>query len=331
MSKPLWTSQREGFEESLRYMKGRMRDEIRSLKTPWPKFNDAGTDGLEWNTVTVLGGRPSAGKTLIKDQIVRESFTLNAGDDFRVLEFQFEMLARSSAIREYSSVLGRSYKYLCSAEGKLAEDDLTKCYNYAKNRIKYPVDVVQEACTVDLFEETIHQYMELHKTIEMVDGKPKINYKKVLITLDHSVLLAKATYEKDKMETLYHLGEVLTKLKRIYPICFFILSQLNRNIDNPDRNEDGRYGNYILDSDFFGADALLQHADLQVGLNRPAKQKIRYYGPDKYIIDDDKVLAIHFLKCRNGDTRLSFFRAEFDKMRITEMPTPPKATRTKTI
>jgi len=123
---------------------------------------------------------------------------------------------------------------------------------------------------------------------------------------------------------LYNLGEMVTELKRRYPIAFIILTQLNRGIDNPERNEDGKYGNYILESDIFGSDALLQHADTLIGINRPAKQKIRFYGPDKYIIENDRVLVLHFLKCRNGDARMSFFKAEFERMRISEMPTPPQ-------
>ena len=61
-----------------------------------------------------------------------------------------------------------------------------------------------------------------------------------------------------------------------------------------------------------------------VGVNRPAKQKIRYYGPDRYIIDDDRTLVFHFLKARNGDARMSFFRAEFEQMKVSEMQTPEK-------
>ena len=116
----------------------------------------------------------------------------------------------------------------------------------------------------------------------------------------------------------------MTYLKRIYPIIFIILTQLNRDINSPERNEDGKYGNYVLESDIFGSDAILQHADNVIGITRPAKQKIRFYGPDRYVIEDDKVIVLHFLKCRNGDTRLSFFRAEFEKMRIIEMITPPQ-------
>lgn len=331
-----WKDQRAGFQDSLKYLQGRMKGEIKSLRTPWPKFNDAGTDGIEWHSTTVIGGRPASGKTLIKDQIIREAFKLNSADDFRVLEFSLEMLARVSAIREYSAILGKTYKYLCSAEAgvKLTPGDLKSCLEYANTRVKYPIDIIEEPCTVSEFRLYIQQYMDEHSTKEdgqeeyIEDGVKKTRtfqktvYKKTIITLDHSLLLKKDAYEKDKYDMLYALGEALTFLKRRYPIAFIILSQLNRNIDTPERQENGKYGNYILESDIFGADALLQHADMLVGINRPGKQKIQYYGPDRYIIDNEFILVMHFIKCRNGDTRMSFFKAEFEKMQITEMLTP---------
>jgi len=319
--KKKWNSQREGFQDSLKYLQGRMHGHIKSLKTPWPKFNDATTDGIEWNTLTVIGGRPASGKTLIAEQIVRESFPLNPGENFRVLQFQFEMLARTSAIREYSSVIGRSYKYLCSADGKLSDADLQRCYDYAKEKIKYPIDVVETPCTIEEFKEIVRDYMLSNASY---DSEGNMITPKVLITIDHSLLFKKASYEKDKHDMLNNLGEALTLLKRQYSLSFIVLSQLNRNIDNPERSEEGKYGNYVLESDLFGADALLQHADTVIGINRPAKQKIRFYGPDRYVIEDDRVIVLHFLKCRNGDTRLSFFRAEFEKMKIVEMITPPQ-------
>ena len=312
----IWKSQKEGLKESLDYLKGRKEGLITSIKTPWVKFNDATTDGLEWNTLTVVAGRPGSGKTLIKDQIIREAFVRNPGETFNVLEFQLEMLARMSAVREYSAILGKSYKYLCSADGVLADEDLQRCYEYAKKKVNLPIDIVENSVTADEFKAIIEDYMEEKKIL----GK----YTKTIITLDHSILLKKKSGQQ-RLDALADLGDVLTELKRKYPILFVILSQLNRNIDNPERNEDGKYGNYVLESDIFGGDALLQHADTVIGINRPAKQKIRFYGPDRFIIEDETVLVMHFLKCRNGDTRMSFFKAEFNKMKITESDTPPQA------
>lgn len=312
----IWKSQKEGLKESLDYLKGRKEGLITSIKTPWVKFNDATTDGLEWNTLTVVAGRPGSGKTLIKDQIIREAFVRNPGETFNVLEFQLEMLARMSAVREYSAILGKSYKYLCSADGMLSDEDLQRCYEYAKKKVNLPIDIVENSVTAEEFKAIIEEYMEEKKVL----GK----YTKTIITLDHSILLKKKNGQQ-RLDALADLGDMLTELKRKYPIMFIILSQLNRNIDHPERNENGKYGNYILSSDIFGGDALLQHADTVVGINRPALQKINFYGPDRYIIQDDSVLVMHFLKCRNGDTRMSFFKAEFDKMKITESETPPQA------
>ena len=305
-----WVGQHAAFSEALKYMNARQKGEEKSIYTPWPKFNDAATDGLEWNTLTVIGGRPGSGKTLIKDQIIRESFALNPHDKFRVLEFQFEMVGRTSAIREFSSMTGKTYKELCSAGSILQPEVLNKCLLYAKERVKNPVDIISTPLTVNQMREQIDMYMDLHKG------------EKTIITLDHTMLVKRAPYQNNTLDMMFELGEFFTQCKRDYPCLFIALSQLNRNIDSPERAIDGKYGNYILESDIFGSDAMLQHADMLIGINRPAKQKIRYYGPDRYIIEDDKTLVLHFLKARNGDARMSFFKAKFEQMKIEEMLTP---------
>lgn len=313
--KPSWGGQYESFNEALKYMLNRQKGLEKSIYTPWPKFNDATTDGLEWNTLTVIGGRPGSGKTLIKDQIIRESFSLNPDDNFRVLEFQFEMVGRTSAMREFSSVTGKTYKQLCSAGSKLSTDVINTCHQYAKERVKNPVDIISRPMTVNQMREQIDMYMDEHKGT------------KTIITLDHTILVKRAPYQNNRLDMLFELGEFFTQCKRDYPCLFIALSQLNRNIDNPERAVDGKYGNYVLESDIFGSDAMLQHADNLIGINRPAKQKIRYYGPDRYIIKDDRTLVLHFLKARNGDTRMSFFKGEFEKMQIAEMATPEQQDR----
>ena len=310
-----WNGQYQSFNEALKYMLDRQSGKEKSIQTPWPKFNDAVTDGLEWNTLTVIGGRPGSGKTLIKDQIIRESFVLNPAEEYRVLEFQFEMVGRTSALREFSSITGKTYKELCSAGTVLTTETFNKCHLYAKDRVKNPVDIISTPMTVNQMREQIDMYMEEHKG------------QKTIITLDHSILVKRAPYQNSRLDMLFELGEFFTQCKREYPCMFICLSQLNRNIDNPDRAVDGKYGNYVLESDIFGSDAMLQHADTLIGINRPAKQKIRFYGPDRYIIQDDKTLVLHFLKARNGDTRMSFFRAQFEMMKIIEMDTPPQQER----
>ena len=319
MTKLPWKTQKQAFQEALVYIKGRKEGTITSLKTPWEKVNEATLDGFEWQSTNIIGGRPGTGKTAVKDQLIREAFGLNPVDNMRCLEFSLEMVAKVSAVRGFSSFVGRSYKYLCSADGEISDEDSAKCLEYAKMMVKYPIDVVEEAPTVEGFEKIIRQYMA-HYAVKSVnkEGKEITTYKKTIITLDHSLLLE----GKNRNDMLNALGAVLTKLKRIYPIVFIILSQLNRSIDHPERNEDGKYGNYVLDSDIFGSDALLQHADTVIGLNRPGKQKIRFYGPERYIVPDETLLVMHFLKSRNGVNGLAFFKTQFEQMKIAVCPTP---------
>ena len=314
-SEPAWDGQYKSFNEALKYMLDRQSGKEKSIQTPWPKFNDAITDGLEWNTLTVIGGRPGTGKTLIKDQIIRESFVLNPEENFRVLEFQFEIVGRTSAIREFSSVTGQTYKELCSAGTILPDNVFNKCHSHAKDRVKYPIDIISTPMTVNQMKEQLDMYMHEHQRT------------KTIVTLDHTLLVKKAPYQNNRLDVLFELGEFFTQAKREYPCMFLCLSQLNRNIDTTERAVDGKYGNYVLESDIFGSDAMLQHADTLIGLNRPAKSKIRYYGPDRYIIEDERTLVLHFLKARNGDTRMSFFKAEFERMQISEMDTPPQEQR----
>lgn len=316
MSEKLWDGQHASFNEALKYIKNRQAGNDKSIHTPWPKFNDATVDGLEWNSLTVIAARPGSGKTLIKDQIIRESFALNPNDDYRVLEFQFEMVGRNSAIREFTSITGKSYKELTSASGsRVLDSTINQCYEYAKKRVKYPIDVIGTPLTVNQMRDQIDLYMNYHKG------------KKTIITLDHTLLVKKAPYQKDRLDTLFELGEFFTQCKRDYPCLFIALSQLNRNVEDPERAIDGKYGNYITEQDIFGSDAMLQHADNLIGINRPAHRKIRFYGPDRYVIEDDSILVFHFLKARNGDTRISFFKGLFSTMEIIEIPTPQTQSR----
>jgi replicative DNA helicase len=316
-------SERDALRKALLKMKARRSGELKSLKSSWPKFNDAFCDGLEWRTITVVGARPGTGKTLFMEQLISDIIEENKDHKFRVLKFQFEMLDETNGIRKLSLNTASDYNTLMSKGEPVDKDLYLRCVQYYEQTAETDViDVVYDPCTVDEMCATIHYYMEKHKD---ENG----NYINALVTIDHSALLKVGKGQRDKFEVLYALGEAMTYMKKHYPVAFLVLSQLNRNIDNPDRSKDGDYGNYVLDSDLFGADALLQHADVVLGINKPAIRKIRFYGPERFIVNDEDLLAFHFLKSRNGTTRLSFFKLDRENMRIVEIETPPQATKLK--
>ncbi len=335
-----WKTKKDGYETALNDIRLRRNGQIKTIKTSSPKINDATCDGFEWHTAVCFAARPGVGKSVQKQQIIEESFdpTLNPGADHRVLDFDLEMPLMFNAIREFSSHLGKSYKYMCSAEmdheqKKLTKEELEKCFAYAKSRLeadaegtpKYPINIIEEAPTVNEFEEIVTQYMEYY-AVKDKDGK-FVKYTNTIVTIDHARLFRLAPFEGGENEMLYNLGKAIIRLKKKFPILFIVLNHLNRNIDKPERAEEGRYGNYVLESDILGSDSFLQACDIVVGINRPAKLQIRQYGPKRYIIDDDSVLVYHFLKVRNGTPRMSFFKGEFHRMRIVEMDTPGTAQR----
>lgn len=321
-------SEREALKKAIYKLDARRKGKLKSLKSAWPKFNDAFCDGLEWRTITVVGARPGTGKTLFMEQLIDDIIKNNADQEFRILKFQFEMLDETNGIRKLSLNTGYDYNTLMSKAEPLDDAVFNKCVElYQKSKDRDIVEVIYDPCTVDVMCATIHNEMEKRAImVKDKDGNMIKKYSNMLVTIDHSALF-KVTkgIEKDKFEMLYSLGEALTYMKKHYPVAFVVLSQLNRNIDNPDRARDGEYGNYVLDSDLFGADALLQHADVVLGINKPSIRKIRHYGPEKFIIDDDDILVFHFLKSRNGLTKMSFFKLDRATMRIIEIDPPAQA------
>ena len=322
-------SERNALYKALGKMAARSRGDIKSLRSAWPKFNDAFCDGLEWRTITVVGARPGTGKTLFMEQLISDIIEMNRDQRFRVLKFQMEMVDETSGIRKFSLNTGADYNTLMSKGKKIDKDLFDKCKQYYQSTAhKDIIDVVYDACTIDEMCATIHYQMEKHsRMIVDEEGKEKKEYTNMLVAIDHSALFKNGKGQKDKFEMLGALGEALTMLKKRYPVAFVVLSQLNRNIDDPKRAVEADYGNYVLDSDIYGSDALLQHADVVLGINKPSLRKIRQYGPDRYIINDEDILVFHFLKSRNGTTRISFFKLDREQMRIVEIPTPACATK----
>lgn len=325
-----WSPRKQNYQDALKYMRGRQLGKITSFKTRWSKFNDAGADGIEFHSMVVIAGRPGALKSAMAEQIIRDGFELNRNMKLRALCFNFEMLGKVNALREFSAATGKSYKYLCSADGTLSDQDLKDCYEYAKDKAqasKYPIDIINDPMTVIEFSQIVNDYMETYKEEAGLnkEGVMEYVYINTVITIDHSLLFARAPFEHDIQDTLTNLGKAITALKKKYPIIFIVLSQLNRNVEKEGRNEDGKYGNYILSSDLYASDSMLQFSDIVIGLDRPALRDIKYYSPSRFIIEDARVLVVRWIKCRNGENQTSFFRIDFNSMSIDETDVPAQA------
>ena len=294
-------SERDSLEKGLIKMKARREGKLRSLVSAWPKFNDAFCDGLEWKTITVVGARPGTGKTLFMEQLISDIIDLNKNEDFRVLKFQMEMVDETSAIRKFGLKTGADYNTLMSKDGKLVDKRIfQRCVDfYHESASSDIVNVVYDVCTVNEMCSTVHHELERHRR---EDG----SYRNMLVAIDHSALFKNDVGQKDKFEMLGSLGEALTQMKKKYPVAFIVLSQLNRNIDDIKRQVEGNYGNYVLDSDIYGSDALLQHADVVMGINKPSIRNIWMLSKQLVLLIHFSQLKLHFSKKESLEDNVSF-------------------------
>jgi Cdc6-like AAA superfamily ATPase len=343
-----WVTREESYKQTFTYLTKRMRGEISSFKTPWPKYNMVGIDGWEWGSAIALCARPGVGKTVQADELCRKAYQLNPGVKMRILKFELEMLSQVTAIREFSSILGKSYSYVCSAEEeilvddfgqahgkrKLTQEELVKCWEYVQrknkkkegtNEMEFPEDLIEVSPSVKEFEEIVHDYMAAYKTVDIVDGKEVITYMNTVVVIDHLRLLMKEEGESEQ-NMLYNACLTINRLKKQfgYPIIFVALNHLLRDVNSDARTEPGKASNYLRDSDIFGADAIMQNFDIVVVKDRPAARNIKYYGPKNYIIEEDMIVD-QFVKVRNGSPIMAFFKGEFAKMQIVEIDPPPTA------
>lgn len=299
------------FEEALNYMHGRKLGLIKSIKTPWESFNDAGMDGIEWNSMYVIAARPGVGKTLVSQLITSQAHRLNSDQDFYVLHLQFEMMGRTLAQRELSAKLNRTLKYLNNADKRnpLTQKDFDDALDYAKAQVERKEYYYDVPCDPVAIKKAVLEFINFVK-------------KPVIITLDHTMLVKRGRDEKSTLDTLQNLSAIMTELKRKYPIIWLVLSQLNRSIEMQERIAKPGIGNFPNTNDVFGADAFLQHCDVLLAINQPSKYYLQYYGPQEFEVHKE-LLAFHFLKVRSGTPRISFYDAEFEKMWISEIH-PPK-------
>jgi len=287
-------------------------------------MNEISVDGIEWGSCVLFGARPGVGKSLMKSQLVREAFNLNADQRFRNLAFEWEMPLLMENIRELAAYLNRSYQYMCSVkdgEEQLTDEEIIRCRDYFKSRVKKKddvwdsrIDVVNIPLEVDEFENTCIAY---------ADAYPEDN---ILVTVDH-IRLGKRKDFQSEQDMLYAYSAAVIRLKKMErknKFIFIVLTHLRRDMDDPGRCKPGDVGNYVTDSDIQGGDAFTQASDIIMALDAPFQRHISRYGTYKYIIEDERILVVSYLKVRNGSKCVKFMRGLYESMQIVEARQPPK-------
>ena len=306
----------EVLQEGLRYIQDRRLGKIKSFKLPWDGLNKSGVGGIEWNSLVTIGARPASGKTMFTSQILKESRILNPTQDFNILEFQFEMGEKQQGARAFAAETALDYDRVLSTNKQLDEFAFEMMIKHTEDTKELENNGIQRlVISTPLGHKDIEK--AIHTWYNALGGKPMI------VTIDHSWLIKRAPDEKEKLTTLYNATETLMKVKNELPIIVFMITQLNRNIEDVGRRVPGNIANYPTSSDVFGGDALQQGSDMVIALSRPFTLNIGVYGPKEYVVSKEDIF-VHILKSRNSadDRNILFLKGDFSKQRMYEVGEP---------
>lgn len=309
MSQHPWVHITEHGRQAKEYIHDRRTGKVKSLKTPWDKLNNQLLNGLEWQSVVEIAGNSGCGKTLMKDQLTRDLFELNPDQDFAVLDFQFEMIGRTSVLRDVSRALKKDIKHLSSAFNPLSDDEFESVSQYIDSRLgTNDLYVIDSPKSVPLIEKAVWDFYNYIR-------------KPIVATIDHSMLVERGV-EGDDFEVIRTLGKMLIRTKKELPIIWIVLNQYNREFERGERQVPNNLSAYPSKKDIYGGDSLYFAADVVIAMSKPYMYLPlgSFYGPKNFgITVTETTLVWHILKNRVGEPNTHvLMNAKYNEMRIED-------------
>ena len=272
-------------KEATEYIKKRKNHEVKSLKTRWNKFNAACMGGIEPNTVYTIVGISGSGKSSFVNTLETDLIDLNSNQDVIVLNFSFEMLSSRQVGRKISSKLRQTTAELYSANNELTDDLLDRVEQTSQQIKSYPIYYVDTPGTVEDIASTINYFYET-----------KAKDKKFVIILDHT-LLVEGQNRESALQVISELQKLFIKVKKLPNTTIIQLSQMNRNIENPERINNPSM-HYPMRSDISSADTIFHASDYVICIHRPELLNIQQYGPNRLLVKNK--VYLHILKNRDA-------------------------------
>lgn len=271
--------------EALNYIKARKEHNVISLATRWKKLNRCCMGGIEPNTVYTIAGISGSGKSSVANLIQTDLIDLNPNRDIVVLTFSLEMVGFRQIGRTLSNKLRRTTSDLYSSQQDLDDDTYRKVINVSNQLKNYPIYFVDNPGSPEQVRQTI---------LSFYDKYVKDQNKYFVIIYDHTLLTKRVG---TTIETMSELQEVFIQIKKLPLTSIIQLSQMNRNIESPERINNS-LAHYPMRSDLSSSDSIFQASDYVLVIHRPEILNIHEYGPD-HLPTKNKVY-IHILKNRDA-------------------------------
>lgn len=271
--------------EAVEYIRKRKNHEIQSLATRWKKFNKSCMGGIEPNTIYTIVGISGSGKSSFVNTLETDLIDLNSNQDVIVLNFSFEMLSSRQVGRKISGKLRQTTAELYSTNNELTDDLLDRIEQTSQQIKSYPIYYVDTPGTVEDIASTINYFYET-----------KAKDKKFVIILDHTLLVEGQNHES-ALQVISELQKLFIKVKKLPNTTIIQLSQMNRNIENPERINNPSM-HYPMRSDISSADTIFHASDYVICIHRPELLNIQQYGPNRLLVKNK--VYLHILKNRDA-------------------------------
>jgi replicative DNA helicase len=296
----------EATVEAKKLIEDRRDGIIVPLVTPWPKLNKSIVGGFEWGTMSTIGGLSGAGKTAFIAQLYRNLHTLNSSQEFIILFFTFEMTAAKLILRDIIANTKIYREYLLSAMGnKITPQQIISVDAFLESIKDLPIYFIENTKTPEEYIQICRDY--------------HVKFRKKIVAIgDHSLLFEGINEDNDR-GMLVRLSKQIMKVKREEWSMHFLLSQLNRDIEQAVRRIPNSPMNYPDKSCLFASDALYQASDYVIIIHRPYLLKFvgDTYGPDK-LSSNIEDTYLHIIKQREGVPAILKMKANFREMKIID-------------
>lgn len=272
-------------QEAINYIKARKEHNIESLKTRWKKLNKVCMGGIESNIVMTITGISGSGKSSFMNELQTDLIDNNPGKDIVILTFSLEMVGFRQVGRTLSNKLRRTTSELYSSHEDLDDNTFGQVVNVTNQLKQYPVYYVDVPGTAEQVRQTIREFY----------NKYIANTGKYFIVMyDHTLLTKRVG---STLDTLSELQEVFIETKKLPLTSVIQLSQMNRNIEDPQRINN-MLSHYPMRSDLSSSDSIFQASDYVLVIHRPETLNIQEYGPNR--LPTKNKVYIHILKNRDA-------------------------------
>lgn len=271
-------------KEAVDYIRDRKDHTLKSLRTRWKKFNTQCMGGIEPNTIYTIVGISGSGKSSVVNMLETDLIDLNRDQDVIVLDFTFEMLSSRNIGRKISSKLRLTTTELYSTNEDLPDQTFEEVEEVSEDIKRYPIYYVDTPGTVAEIASTIDYFYEKY-----AKGK------RFVIILDHTLLVEGSD---TVLKVISDLQKLFIRLKKLPNTTIIQLSQMNRNIESPERINNPSM-HYPMRSDISSADTIFHASDYVICIHRPELLLgVMNYGPNRLPVRNK--VYLHILKNRDA-------------------------------